>query len=76
LPLDERCGPLVPAGAGAEPDGRRSSEALAQVALLLRLERRSGGRLRLVRDAADLDGGVLAAVLAPRGRRADRAGGP
>jgi membrane dipeptidase len=63
LPLDERCGPLVPAGAGAEPDGRRSSEALAQVALLLRLERRSGGRLRIVRGAAELDGAGLAAVL-------------
>jgi membrane dipeptidase len=32
------------------------SEALAQVALLLRLERESGGRLRVVRSAADLDG--------------------
>jgi membrane dipeptidase len=61
----------------APVDQRRAlAEALAQVALLLRLERRSGGRLRVVRDAADLDGDVLAAVFAPRGRRADRAGGP
>jgi len=35
---------------------RALAEALAQVALALRLERASGGRLRLVREAADLDG--------------------
>jgi len=39
------------------------AEALAQVALLLRLERASGGRLRVARSAADLDGPGLAAVL-------------
>jgi membrane dipeptidase len=42
---------------------RALGEALAQVALLLRLERGSGGRLRVVRAAADLDGDALAAVL-------------
>ena len=36
--------------------GRALGEALAQVALLLRLERGSGGRVRVVREAADLDG--------------------
>ena len=45
-------------------DQRRAlAEALAQVALLLRLERGSAGALRVVRSAADLDGGGLAAVL-------------
>jgi membrane dipeptidase len=45
-------------------DQRRAlKEALAQVALLLRLERGSGGRLRIARDVADLDGAGLAAVL-------------
>ena len=42
---------------------RALGEALAQVALLLRLERESGGAVRVVREAADLDGGWLAAVL-------------
>ncbi len=42
---------------------RALREALAQVALLLRLERGSGGRLRVVRETADLDGQGLAAVL-------------
>ena len=42
---------------------RALAEALAQVALLLRLERASGGRVRFVRDAVDLDGPGLAAVL-------------
>ena len=42
---------------------RALGEALAQVALLLRLERESGGRLRVVRAAADLDHDPLAAVL-------------
>ena len=42
---------------------RALSEALAQVALLLRLERESGGRLRVARAASDLDGSGLAAVL-------------
>jgi membrane dipeptidase len=42
---------------------RALPDALAQVALLLRLERESGGRLRVAREAADLDGGGLAAVL-------------
>jgi membrane dipeptidase len=58
----------------ARVDHRRAlGEALAQVALLLRLERGSAGRLRVVRGAGDLDGdtrptssgstGGLAAVL-------------
>ena len=42
---------------------RALGEALAQVALLLRLERESGGRLVVARAAADLDGDPLAAVL-------------
>jgi membrane dipeptidase len=42
---------------------RALPEALAQVALLLRLERESGGRLRVVRSAADLDGEAVGAVL-------------
>jgi membrane dipeptidase len=47
---------------------RALREALAQVALLLRLERESGGRLRVVREAADLDessasAATIAAVL-------------
>ena len=48
----------------ARVDRRRAlRETLAQVALLLRLERGSGGRLRIVRSAADLDGDGLAAIL-------------
>jgi membrane dipeptidase len=52
--------------------GRALGEALAQVALLLQLDRGSGGRVRLVREVGDLDGdtrpasggtGGLAAVL-------------
>ena len=53
--------------------GRALDQALAQVALLLRLERASGGRLRIARAVAELDGdtrptssgstGGLAAVL-------------
>jgi membrane dipeptidase len=43
--------------------GRALGEALAQVALLHRLARASGGRLRVARAAADLDSGGLAAVL-------------
>jgi membrane dipeptidase len=52
--------------------GRALGEALAQVALLLQLDRGSGGRMRLVREVGDLDGdtrpasggtGGLAAVL-------------
>jgi membrane dipeptidase len=42
---------------------RALREALGQVALLLRLERASAGRLRVARAAADLDGARLAAVL-------------
>jgi membrane dipeptidase len=42
---------------------RALPEALAQVALLLRLEQESGGRVRVVRGPADLDGDSLAAVL-------------
>jgi membrane dipeptidase len=42
---------------------RALPEALAQVALLLRLERESAGRLRVVREADELDAGGLAAVL-------------
>lgn len=38
-------------------------EGLAQVALLQRMARASGGRLRVARSAADLDGAGLAAVL-------------
>jgi membrane dipeptidase len=48
----------------ATADHRRAlAEALEQVALLLRLERLSRGRLRVVRGASDLDGDGLAAVL-------------
>jgi membrane dipeptidase len=43
--------------------GRALGEALVQVALLLRLERGSGGRMRVVRAAADIDTDALAAVL-------------
>lgn len=43
--------------------GAALADALAQVALLLRLERGSSGRLRVVRRAAELDGAGLAAVL-------------
>jgi membrane dipeptidase len=43
--------------------GRALSEALAQAALLLRLERASGGRLRLVRGADELEGDGVGAVL-------------
>jgi membrane dipeptidase len=42
---------------------RALPEALAQAALLLALERESGGRVRVVREAADLAGEGLAAVL-------------
>ena len=42
---------------------RSLPEALAQVALLLRLERESDGRLRVARSAAELDGEGVAAVL-------------
>ena len=38
-------------------------EGLAQAALLQRMARASGGRLRIAREAADLDGDGLAAVL-------------
>ena len=48
--------------APADP-ARARAEALAQVALLLRLERASGGRLRVVRSSAELDGPGLGAVL-------------
>ncbi len=45
-------------------DQRRAlKEALAQVALLQRLERASGGTFRVVRSVAELDGDGLAAVL-------------
>jgi membrane dipeptidase len=48
----------------APVDRRRAlGEALAQVSLLMRLERGSAGGLRVVREAADLDGAALAAVL-------------
>lgn len=43
--------------------GRALAEAVEQVALLLRLERASGGGLRVARTAADLEGSGLAAVL-------------
>jgi membrane dipeptidase len=42
---------------------RALPEALAQAAFLLRLERASGGALRIARSAADLDAGGFAAVL-------------
>src|SRR5215217_1086206 len=42
---------------------RALAEALAQAALLLRLERATGGRVRVVREIADLDRAELAAVL-------------
>ena len=48
--------------AAVEP-ARALGEALAQVALLLRLERESGGRLRVAREPGDLDRDALAAVL-------------
>jgi membrane dipeptidase len=48
----------------APVDQRRAlSEALAQVALLQRLERASSRAFRVARSVADLDGGGLAAVL-------------
>ena len=59
--------------APADP-ARARAEALAQVALLLRLERASGGRLRVVRSSAELDGPGLARGAPSRGRRADRPG--
>jgi membrane dipeptidase len=49
-------------GAPVEPR-RALAEALAQVALLLRLERESGGRLRVARGPADLEAPGLVAVL-------------
>ena len=60
---------------------RALAEALAQVALLLRLERDSGGRLRIAREAAGLERDGLAAVLhlegaEPIGTGARRARGP
>ncbi len=42
---------------------RALAEALAQVALLLRLERESGGQLRIARAPDELDGEGIAAVL-------------
>ena len=42
---------------------RALAEVLGQAALLLRIERASGGRLRLARAAPDLDGPGVAAVL-------------
>ena len=39
------------------------AEVLGQVALLLRIERAAGGRLRVARSAAELDGPGVAAVL-------------
>ncbi len=47
----------------AAPHGAAWREAMIQVGLLLRLERESGGRIRVARTAADLDGPGLAAVL-------------
>jgi membrane dipeptidase len=43
--------------------GRALPAALAQVALLLRLERASGGRVRVVRGTGELDGDGVGAVL-------------
>ena len=45
------------------PHERALREGLAQVALLQRMERASGGRLRIARGAGDLNGDGLAAVL-------------
>ena len=45
------------------PHERALREGLAQVALLRRIERASGGRLRIARRVGDLDGDGLAAVL-------------
>ena len=45
------------------PHERALREGLAQVALLRRIERGSGGRLRIARRIGDLDGDGLAAVL-------------
>ena len=45
------------------PHERALREGLAQVALLRRMERASGGRLRIARRVGDLDGDGLAAVL-------------
>jgi len=47
----------------AAPHGAAWREAMIQVGLLLRLERESGGRIRVARTAADLDRPGLAAVL-------------
>jgi membrane dipeptidase len=47
----------------AVEQARALREALAQAAFLLRLERASGGTLRVVREAADLDAGAFAVVL-------------
>src|SRR5215216_1071270 len=47
----------------AVDQGLALKEALAQVALLRRMERASGGALRVARSIAELDGGGLAAVL-------------
>jgi len=47
----------------AVDQGLALKEALAQVALLRRMERASGGALRVARSVADLDGDGLAAVL-------------
>ena len=57
--------PTYASGAYYAPStsGGRCAEALAQVALLLRLERESGGGLRWRAAAADLDGDGFAAVL-------------
>ena len=57
--------------AAVDPE-RARAEALAQVAFLLRLERESGGRLRVARTAAELDGDGRRRRPARRGRRADR----
>jgi membrane dipeptidase len=49
-------------GVPADPE-RTRTEALAQVALLVRIERAASGRVRIARSVADLDGPGLAAVL-------------
>ena len=54
------------------PHERALREALAQVALLLRLERDSGGRLRIARGAGGPRRRRAGGRAPPRGRRADR----
>jgi membrane dipeptidase len=47
----------------AVPHGPAWREAMVQIGILLRMEREAGGRIRVARTAADLDGPGLVAVL-------------